>query len=232
MATLTAKETSLIKDEIAQEELCIVKYEKGAKEANDPELKQLFSAILEHEKEHLKTLNRCLRGDIPDLQQESQNQSNSNSGSNNQSTQSSAQSNNAQSNQVNSNSQGTNNQSNSGPNNQASNSNSNNLIQNLPTKDSGSTFNGTQLNMFQNEMNVRIATEFGNELAPENSRKNDFTLCEDALTSEKYVSSTYNTSIFDCINTDLRKVLNHIQKDEQEHGEQITAYMFSKGFLK
>ena len=54
-------------------------------------------------------------------------------------------------------------------------------------------------------------------------------LCEDLLTTEKYVSSGYNTTIFECIDTNLRQVLNHIQKEEQKHGEDISSYMISKG---
>lgn len=55
--------------------------------------------------------------------------------------------------------------------------------------------------------------------------KNDSYLCTDALSTEKHVSSTYNTSIFEFKNKDMRNALNHIQKEEQEHGEQIFNYM-------
>ena len=56
-------------------------------------------------------------------------------------------------------------------------------------------------------------------------KKNDSYLCTDSLSTEKHVSSTYNTSIFEFKSKDLRNVLNHIQKEEQEHGEQIYNYM-------
>jgi len=56
----------------------------------------------------------------------------------------------------------------------------------------------------------------------------DAQLCEDLLMTEKYVSSTYNTTIFECRDTNLRQVLNHIQKEEQEHGEDIFKYMESR----
>ncbi len=55
-------------------------------------------------------------------------------------------------------------------------------------------------------------------------RKDKF-LCEDALATEKHVSSTYNTSIFEFTQPKLRNILNHIQKEEQEHGQQIYSYM-------
>lgn len=57
----------------------------------------------------------------------------------------------------------------------------------------------------------------------------DAQLCTDLLMTEKYVSSTYNTTIFECTNTNVRQVLNHIQKEEQQHGEGIFNYMLSKG---
>lgn len=62
-----------------------------------------------------------------------------------------------------------------------------------------------------------------------NYNEGDKLLCQDALSTEKYVSSTYNTSIFEFRDTNIRQVLNHIQKEEQEHGEQIYNYMNKHG---
>ncbi|OPJ57214.1 ferritin-like domain-containing protein [Alkalithermobacter paradoxus] len=56
----------------------------------------------------------------------------------------------------------------------------------------------------------------------------DIKFCKDLLMTEKYVSSGYNTTIFECTDTNIRKALNHIQKEEQEHGEHIFNYMKSK----
>ena len=57
----------------------------------------------------------------------------------------------------------------------------------------------------------------------------DKDLCTDMLNTEKYVSSTYNTAIFEFKDAQVRDVLNHIQTEEQKHGEAIFAYMQSKG---
>jgi spore coat protein CotF len=57
----------------------------------------------------------------------------------------------------------------------------------------------------------------------------DKDICSDLLMTEKYVSGTYNTAIFEFQNTNVRDVLNHIQKEEQKHGEAIFQYMNSKG---
>ena len=62
-----------------------------------------------------------------------------------------------------------------------------------------------------------------------NYNEGDKLLCQDALSTEKYVSSTYNNSIFEFRDTNIRQVLNHIQKEEQEHGEEIYNYMNKHG---
>ena len=56
-------------------------------------------------------------------------------------------------------------------------------------------------------------------------KNKDAFLCKDALTMEKHVSSLYDTSIFEFSNTTLRDTLAHIQKEEQNHGEELYSYM-------
>ena len=57
----------------------------------------------------------------------------------------------------------------------------------------------------------------------------DAALCTDMLMTEKYVSNTYDTAIFEFADANIRQVLNHIQKEEQQHGEGIFNYMSSNG---
>ena len=59
--------------------------------------------------------------------------------------------------------------------------------------------------------------------------QNDAMICQDLLTTEKYVSGAYDTTIFECVDTNVRNALNHIQKEEQQHGEGIFNYMLSHG---
>jgi hypothetical protein len=59
--------------------------------------------------------------------------------------------------------------------------------------------------------------------------KYDKYICSDALSTEKHVSSTYNTGIFEFKDVSVRNILNHIQKEEQEHGEKIYSYMSMNG---
>lgn len=63
--------------------------------------------------------------------------------------------------------------------------------------------------------------------AEEKSR--DAFLCKDALAMEKHVSSLYDVSIFEFTSPTLRDTLGHIQKEEQNHGEQIWCYMSANG---
>jgi len=70
---------------------------------------------------------------------------------------------------------------------------------------------------------------FQTQSSSTNYQASDKDLCADVLMTEKYVSSAYNTAIFEFRDTQIRDVLNHIQKEEQKHGEAIFKYMESKG---
>ena len=61
------------------------------------------------------------------------------------------------------------------------------------------------------------------------SNISDKDICSDLLMTEKYVSGTYDTAIFEFKDTQVRDLLNHIQQEEQKHGEAIFKYMESKG---
>lgn len=56
-------------------------------------------------------------------------------------------------------------------------------------------------------------------------KTNDSYLCTDLLAMEKHASSLYDTCIFEFADDSVRQVLNHIQKEEQEHGKKIYDYM-------
>ena len=57
----------------------------------------------------------------------------------------------------------------------------------------------------------------------------DAYLCRDALSMEKHVSSLYDTTVFEFRNPTLRDTLASIQKQEQNHGEEIYTYMAVNG---
>ena len=56
-------------------------------------------------------------------------------------------------------------------------------------------------------------------------KKNDCFLCSDLLATEKHASQLYDTCIFEFKQEAVRNMLNHIQKEEQNHGKMIYDYM-------
>lgn len=62
---LSEKETTVIDDLKTQEQSCVTKYRKYAKEANDKVLKDLFNDIADEEEKHLNSLNDVLFGSVP-----------------------------------------------------------------------------------------------------------------------------------------------------------------------
>lgn len=57
----------------------------------------------------------------------------------------------------------------------------------------------------------------------------DKDLLSDLLATEKHISNTYDTAVFESASPVVRQTLQHIQKEEQQHGEQIFNYMHSHG---
>lgn len=60
-------------------------------------------------------------------------------------------------------------------------------------------------------------------------KKADAYLCSDVLTMEKHASHLYDTCIFEFTDENARNTLNHIQKEEQEHGKMLYDYMNANG---
>ena len=145
LATLTQKESGLLKDMKGQEELCIEKHKNYANSAKSAELKSLFQSMKEVEETHLKTVESLMQGTVPTVPPKIEN------------------------------------------------SNNNHCTQ------------------------TRYASE--------EDRKADAFLCRDMLATEKHASSLYDVSIFEFKDPATRKLLNHIQAEEQQHGEQLYAYM-------
>jgi spore coat protein CotF len=151
---LSQKERMLLEDQKGHEEICVEKYKSYAKQAQDPQLKDLFNSCAQKEQEHLDSVTQMLQGQVPDMAQQQQNQNQGQQG--------------------------------------------------------------------------------GTEMQPseQGGSQKDAALCNDMLMTEKYVSGTYDTAIFEFKDTNMRKALNHIQKEEQEHGEGIFNYMSSHGMYQ
>jgi spore coat protein CotF len=87
------------------------------------------------------------------------------------------------------------------------------------------TMNQTQQQQSQSSQQSNTQTQGSGT----NSNQADAMLCSDMLMTEKYVSGTYDTAIFEFADSNVRQALNHIQKEEQKHGEGIFNYMNSNG---
>jgi len=72
-------------------------------------------------------------------------------------------------------------------------------------------------------------TQGQNGMRTGSGSKNDADLCNDILMTEKFVSGAYDTAIFEFRDPNIRQALNHIQKEEQQHGESVFKYMESMG---
>ena len=147
--TLSQKESSLLKDMIGEEQLCVSKYQKYASEAKAPELQALLSGIATTEQEHLKTLSQMQSGSLGQVPSQ------------------------------------------------------------IPAPDKSHC----------------CAVQYANQT----DRDADAFLCKDLLATEKHASALYNTCVFEFTYPDARKMLSHIQAEEQQHGEMLYAYMNANG---
>ncbi|WZL77590.1 spore coat protein [Eubacteriales bacterium mix99] len=85
----------------------------------------------------------------------------------------------------------------------------------------------------QNQLQSQSQQQAGkNPMDNAMQNQSDADLCNDMLMTEKYVSDAYNTAVFEFVNTDARQALNHIQKEEQQHGEGIFNYMNKNGMYQ
>ena len=74
-----------------------------------------------------------------------------------------------------------------------------------------------------------LPTFTANYTAETPDKANDKYLCSDALAIEKHASHMYDTCVFEFADENVRKTLNHIQKEEQDHGKMIYDYMAVNG---
>ena len=82
---------------------------------------------------------------------------------------------------------------------------------------------GGQMNQAASKINLnQMGTGSG-------AQSQDQHMLHDMLSTEKYVSSAYDTGVFESSHPNIRQALQKIQQDEQGHGEQIFQYMNSHG---
>ena len=80
----------------------------------------------------------------------------------------------------------------------------------------------------QNDQGTQGQPGDGQATKESRSRVDEY-LLRDALDTEKHVSGVYDTCIFEFTDAGARQALNHIQKEEQEHGQMLYDYMAAHG---
>ena len=88
---------------------------------------------------------------------------------------------------------------------------------------------GQMPSMNQNQQQGRQGAQGQQPIRTGTGSKSDGDLCNDILMTEKYVSGAYDTAIFEFRDPNIRQTLNHIQKEEQQHGESVFKYMENMG---
>jgi spore coat protein CotF len=73
---------------------------------------------------------------------------------------------------------------------------------------------------------------FKTNYANAEDKKKDAFLCSDMLSTEKHVSALYNTGVFEFSDVQARNMLNHIQTEEQQHGQKIYEFMNANGMYQ
>ncbi len=200
----STKERLLLEDQKNQEQICVQKYQNYANMASCNELKSIFQQNGQKEQEHYNTIDQLLKGQMPSMGQQSggQQQSWQQSGGQTQMQQQSGGQTQMQQ------------QSGGGQ-----------------QKTGGQKPSGQQSMQMQSQQSKMNQQSFQPQGSSSYSNS-DKDLCTDMLMTEKYVSGVYDTAIFEFRDPQVRNILNHIQKEEQQHGEAIFKYMESKGMYQ
>ena len=179
---LRQKERMLLEDLKKEENLCVIKYQSYAQQAQDTQLSQLFNKLAGEEQKHYTTVEQLLQsGGQSQTSQQSQGGAQMSQGG-------------GKGGQMNLASSGMQSAQSMGMNSQPS-----------------------------GKVNLSQSVSGGNS---------DQHMLHDMLSMEKYVSSAYDTSVFESAQPNVRKALQQIQQDEQGHGEQLFQYMNSHGMYQ
>lgn len=161
---LSQKERMLLEDLKKEEDLCVIKYQSYAQQAQDSQLSQLFSKLATEEHKHYDTVNQ--------------------------------------------------------------------LLQSGGQGQSGQQSQGGQMGQSMGQMSQSSGQANLGHMQSSGGNSSDKYLLQDMLSTEKYVSSAYDTSVFESSKSNIRQALQQIQKDEQGHGEQLYQYMSSHGMYQ
>lgn len=210
----STKERTLLEDQKNHEQICIQKYSNYASLASDPQLKSIFKQNGQTEQEHYNTLDQLLKGQMPQMQQSGSQQGGSQQQSWSQQGGSQQQSGSMQMKSQQSGGQQQSQQSGS------------------QQQGGGVQLKSRQSQQDDSQWQMNQQSSFMPKDQSSSYNTSDKDLCTDMLMTEKYVSGAYNTAIFEFRDPQVRSILNHIQKEEQQHGEAIFKYMESNGMYQ
>jgi len=252
VSRLTQKERMLLQDQLSHEQICITKYSGYAARAKDPELKKLFYEFAADEQQHYDTINSLLQGTGQSQTQtqyqsrgqgQGQFQGQSQVGMQQSGTQhfvagqSGSQQGGMQHQYT---AQATGHQAppqagawqSTGGQGAAA---GQNWMSESRTIYGGQISQGNQQAAQQGtQQGTQQGMQHGAQQGAQHAMatSDDKSMCEDMLMTEKYISGTYDTAVFEATNPQVRQALQHIQKDEQTHGERIFKYMQQKGMYQ
>lgn len=234
---LTQKERSLLQDQLSHERVCIEKYSAYAQKTRSPELRRMFNEFAEEEQQHYNTVSGLLgqgSNQQPGSQQSSSQQF---VGQQSGSQQFGGQQPGSQ--------QFGGQQSGGQPGGTFMSSRAvlggqvpgTQQLRGYEQRGIQDTVDRAPQYMEGRQTMQQMGwTEMSEELTSGSSQSSgnssDASMLNDMLMTEKYVSGTYDTAVFESPNPQVRQALQHIQKDEQKHGEGIFRYMQQHGMYK
>lgn len=221
---LTQKERLYLQDAKKHEELCIAKYNHYSQNVSCQQLKQILQWAGQQEQNHLQTVTQVLQGQMPNVNSGSSGQQSGGmqqGGGQQPMQQSGAGGNQAQSmgsQQATMQQGGAFSQQGGGMNQHSASMQSHSGGQGSGMQQAGGN---------QQQGNIASETTYTGQ-----GQLSDQQMCNDLLTTEKAISDMYDHAVFESSNQQLRQVLNHIQKEEQDHAFAIYQYMQQKGWYQ
>lgn len=218
----------LLQDQLNHEHICITKYSGYAARARDPQVRNMFNEFADEEQRHYDTINRLLQGT------QAQTGTSAQAGSQTYSMTGNTGRTGSQTGayQVTSggNQQGWMSETRTVYGGQVQSNQSRSATQGQ-TQATGAT-SGVTSGTASGRTGGRTSANFEAGADMGISEGDDKSMLEDMLMTEKYISGSYDTAVFESGNPQVRQALQHIQRDEQKHGEEISKYMQQHGMYQ
>jgi len=241
---LTQKERQLLNDQLSHEKICIEKYRSYAQQVSDPQLSQLLNQYAAQEQEHYDTLTQLLQGQATSMSQSGgglQSSIQGGQGTHGAGVGQAGRQGQGQSRQAQGGSQAHAGGQYGTQSHQAHGSPYPTLQMSAVTGHGSGSYGwegpgGGQSQQARSQQ-ARQTSQVGQgghggqgtQMSAVNTNNDDAVMLTDLLMTEKFISSAYDTAIFESANSHVRQALQHIQDEEQQHGEGLYNYMSQHG---